>query len=67
MLMSKELFEVDTNLFFDDDLLTFFSTNISTEFKTFLACNKVEQVGLGQLPEKKLNMFACFAMVVSQV
>ena len=67
MLRPKELFVVNTNLFFDDDLLTFFSTNSSTEFKAFLACNKGEQVGIGQLPEKQLNMFACCAMVVSQI
>ena len=35
MLRSKELFVVDTNLFFDDDLLTFFFISSSKEFKTF--------------------------------
>ena len=46
MLRSKELFIVDTNLFFDYDLLTFFCTNSSKEFETFLASSKGEQVGV---------------------
>ena len=66
MLRFKELFVVDTNLFIDD-FLTFFSTDSSEEFKTFLASNKGEQVGVGRLSEKKLNMFVSFAMVVSRI
>ena len=67
MLRSKELFIVDTNLFSDDDLLTFFSTNSSKEFETFLASSKGEQVGVSRLSENKLNMFTCFGMVVSRI
>ena len=66
MLRFKELFVVDTNLFIDD-FLTFFSTDSSKDFKTFLACNKGKQVGVGRLSEKKLNIFVCFAMVVSRI
>ena len=67
MLRSKELFIVDTNLFFDYDLLTFFCTNSSKEFETFLASSKGEQVGVSRLSENKLNMFIYFSMVVSQI
>ena len=66
MLRSKEVFIVDTNLFFDYDLLTFFCTN-SKEFETFLASSKGEQVGVSRLSENKLNMFIYFGMVVSRI
>ena len=39
MLRSKESSVADTNLFFDDYLLTFFSTYSSKEYITFLASN----------------------------
>ena len=67
MLRSKELFVFDTNHFFVDDLLRFFSTNSSKESKTCLASKKGEQVGVGRLPEKKLNILACFTMVVGRI
>ena len=64
MLRSKEVFIVDTNLFFDYDLLKIIKNK---EFETFLASSKGEQVGVSRLSENKLNMFIYFGMVVSRI